>query len=352
MKRVLITGITGQDGSYLAEFLIQKGYEVHGLMRRSSTEPLLRLQHMVTAGKLTLHLGDLRDREHIFRVVAKVDPSEIYNLAAQSDVGISFECPEETFVINYDGLKNVVDAAYAHNPHIRIYQASTSEMFGKTKPPQNETTPFLPVSPYAEAKLKAHEEIVKKYRAEKGMHISSGILFNHESPRRGKHFVTRKITHSLGKVKLGLQPHVTLGNLNAKRDWGYAGDYVEAMWLMLQQGTPDDYVIGTGESRSVRDFVEATGEVLGMKITWEGEGVDEVGKDHNGNTIVRVSERFYRPNEVDYLLADASKAHEKFGWKPKTSFENLVRMMVISDLRDAHFESLKNSTLEVFKHNL
>lgn len=352
MKKALITGITGQDGSYLAEFLVQKGYEVHGLMRRSSTEPLLRLQHLVSAGKLNLHLGDIRDRAHIARIIAKVNPDEIYNLAAQSDVGISFECPEETYIIDYEGLKNVADGAFAHNPKIRVYQASTSEMFGKTNPPQSEIAPFQPVSPYAEAKLKAHEEVVKKYRDEKGMYIVSGILFNHESPRRGKHFVTRKITHSLGKVKLGLQPHVTLGNLNAKRDWGYAGDYVEAMWLMLQQDTPDDYVIGTGESRSVREFVEATGEVLGMKITWEGEGVNEVGKDHNGNIVVRVAERFYRPNEVDYLLADPKKAFHKLGWTPKTSFKDLVRMMVVSDLRDAHFESLKNSTLEVFKHSL
>lgn len=350
MKRAFITGITGQDGSYLAEFLVGKGYEVHGLIRRSSTEPLIRIQHLVTAGSITLHPGDIRDREHVARIIEKVKPDEIYNLAAQSDVGISFQCPEETYIVDYEGVKNVVDGAFTHVPHARIYQASTSEMFGKTNPPQSETSPFQPVSPYAEAKLKAHTEIVGKYRREHGMHISSGILFNHESPRRGKHFVTRKITHSLSKVKLGLQPHVTLGNLNAKRDWGFAGDYVEAMWLMLQQDVPDDFVIATGESRTVREFVEATAKILGFEITWEGKGVNEVGRDQLGDVIVRISERFYRPHEVDYLLGDATKAKEKLGWTPKTSFEELVRMMVISDLRDAHFESLKQSTLEVFKH--
>jgi len=350
MKKAFITGITGQDGSYLAEFLAEKGYEVHGLMRRSSTEPLLRIQHLVTDGKLHLHLGDLRDPEQLKRIVAKISPDEIYNLAAQSDVGISFECPEETYAIDYEGVKNIADAARVHNTAIKIYQASTSEMFGKTNPPQSETAQFQPVSPYAEAKLKAHQDIVLGYRDAHGMHISSGILFNHESPRRGKHFVTRKITHSLAKVKLGLQPHVTLGNLEAKRDWGFAGDYVEAMWLMLQQEKPDDYVIATGESRSVREFVEATAQALGMKITWEGTGVNEVGRDDRGNIIVRISERFYRPAEVDYLLGDATKAKEKLGWTPRTSFNELVRAMVISDLRDAHFESLKSSTLEVFKH--
>lgn len=352
MKKALITGITGQDGSYLAELLLEKGYEVHGLMRRSSTEPLLRIQHLVTDGKITLHLGDLRDSEAICRVVERVSPDEVYNLAAQSDVGISFMCPEESFAINYEGVKNVVDAAYAHNKDIRIYQASTSEMFGKTNPPQSEDAQFQPVSPYAEAKLKAHQDIVVGYRDKHGVHISSGILFNHESPRRGKHFVTRKITHSLAKVKLGLQPHVTLGNLDAKRDWGYAGDYVDAMWRMLQQDTPDDYVIATGESRSVREFVVATAKALHMSVTWEGRGVNEVGKDAQGNIIVRISERFYRPAEVDYLLGDASKAKAKLNWTPQTSFDDLVKMMVISDLRDAHFESLKTSTLEVFKHHL
>lgn len=349
MKKALITGITGQDGSYLAEFLIDKGYEVHGLMRRSSTEPLIRIQHLVTDGKITLHMGDLRDPIALSRIIERVSPDEIYNLAAQSDVGISFECPEEAFATNYVGVGNIVEAALKHNKNIRIYQASTSEMFGKTNPPQSETALFQPVSPYAEAKLKAHEEYVVGGREKYGAHISSGILFNHESPRRGKHFVTRKITHSLSKVKLGLQPHLTLGNLEAKRDWGFAGDYVDAMWRMLQQDVPDDYVIATGESRSVRDFVEAAAKALHMSITWEGKGVEEVGIDGRGNTVVRISERFYRPAEVDYLLGDATKAKEKLNWVPQTSFDELVKMMVISDLRDAHFESLKSSTLEVFK---
>lgn len=350
MKKALITGITGQDGSYLAELLLKKGYEVHGLMRRSSTEPLIRIQEIAFTGKITLHMGDLRDAASVARVIARVSPDEIYNLAAQSDVGISFMCPEEAFAINYEGMGNVVKAALAHNKNIRIYQASTSEMFGKTNPPQSEDSSFQPVSPYADAKLRAHNEYVGGFREKHGMHISAGILFNHESPRRGKHFVTRKITHSLAKVKLGLQSYVALGNLEAKRDWGFAGDYVEAMWLMLQQEKPDDYVIATGESRSVRDFVEATAKALGMHITWEGQGADEVGKDDRGNVIVKISERFYRPAEVDYLLGDATKAKEKLGWTPRTSFDDLVRMMVISDLRDAHFESLKTSTLEVFKH--
>ncbi|QQR64920.1 GDP-mannose 4,6-dehydratase [Candidatus Kaiserbacteria bacterium] len=341
MKKALITGITGQDGSYLAEFLLDKGYEVHGVMRRCSTEPLIRIQDIVFEGKVTLHMGDLRDYEAIKRIITKVSPDEIYNLAAQSDVGISFMCPEEAFAINYEGVGNVVKAAFEHNKNIRIYQASTSEMFGKTNPPQSESALFQPVSPYAEAKLKAHEEYVVGYRDNHGMHISSGILFNHESPRRGKHFVTRKITHSLAKVKLGLQTHVTLGNLESKRDWGFAGDYVEMMWLMLQQEIPDDYVIATGESRSVRDFVEATAKALHMDIAWEGEGVKEVGKDAQGNVIVRISEKFYRPAEVDYLLGDASKAKEKLGWTPKTSFQELVDMMVASDLNDAKFEELK-----------
>jgi GDPmannose 4,6-dehydratase len=341
MKKALITGITGQDGSYLAELLLQKGYEVHGLMRRSSTEPLIRIQALVFEGKISLHMGDLRDREAIRSVIERVKPDEVYNLAAQSDVGISFECPEEAHAINYEGVRNVVESAYAYDKNIRVYQASTSEMFGKTNPPQSEMAPFQPVSPYAEAKLKAHEECVVGFREKSGMHISSGILFNHESPRRGKHFVTRKITHSLAKVKLGLQPHVTLGNLEAKRDWGFAGDYVEAMWLMLQQDMPDDYVVATGESRSVRDFVEATAKSLGMKITWEGSGVNEVAKDEHGNIVVKISERFYRPAEVDYLLGDATKAKEKLGWVPKTSFQELVDMMVASDLKDAKFEELK-----------
>jgi len=341
MKKALITGITGQDGSYLAEYLIEKGYDVHGLMRRSSTEPLLRIQELVTDNKLTLHMGNLRDSESIKRVISKVGPDEIYNLAAQSDVGISFECPEEAFSINYDGVRNIVDAAREHNPKVRIYQASTSEMFGSTNPPQNENAPFNPVSPYAEAKLKAHLDFVVGYREKHGLHVSSGILFNHESPRRGKHFVTRKITHSLSKVKLGLQKHVMLGNLEAKRDWGFAGDYVEAMWLMLQQDVPDDYVIATGESRSVREFVEIAAKALGMSITWEGKGVDEVGKDQYGDVVVRISEEFYRPTEVDYLLGDNTKAKEKLGWKPRTSFQELVDIMVASDLRDAKYEEIK-----------
>ena len=341
MKKALITGITGQDGSYLAELLLHKGYEVHGLMRRSSTEPLLRLQDIVTNHSVKVHMGNLRDRESIERVVEAVKPDEVYNLAAQSDVGISFQCPEEAYAINYLGTGHVVDAVRKLCPEARVYQASTSEMFGATNPPQKEKSPFQPVSPYAEAKVKAHEDFVVGYREKYGTHVSSGILFNHESPRRGKHFVTRKITHSLSKVKLGLQSHVTLGNLEAKRDWGYAGDYVEMMWLMLQQETPDDYVIATGESHSVRDFVEATAQALGMPITWEGKGLDEVAKDQYGNVVVKISEDFYRPVEVDFLLGDATKAEKKLGWKPKTSFQELVNIMVAADLQDAKYEEMR-----------
>lgn len=341
-KKALITGITGQDGSYLAEFLLDKGYEVHGFMRRSSTEPLIRIADIVFEGKVALHMGNLRDRDSVRRVVEKIKPDEIYNLAAQSDVGISFLCPEESSAINYEGVGYVADAVLEFCKNARIYQASTSEMYGKTKPPQNENSPFLPVSPYAEAKLKAHEDFVVGYRNKHGLHISSGILFNHESPRRGKHFVTRKITHSLSKVKLGLQPHVTLGNLEARRDWGFAGDYVEAMWLMLQEEKPDDYVIATGESHSVREFVEAAGKALGMTITWEGKGADEIGKDEHGNIVVKVDKKHYRPVEVDYLEGDACKAKEKLGWTPRTSFQELVEIMVASDLKDAKFEELKN----------
>jgi GDPmannose 4,6-dehydratase len=343
MKKALITGVTGQDGSYLAELLVDKGYEVHGLMRRSSTEPLLRIEHLVNAGKLILHYGDLRDVEAVDRVMTKIVPDEVYNLAAQSDVGVSFQCPEETWAINYDGVKHIVDAALAHNKDVRIYQASTSEMFGRTNPPQNESSLFQPVSPYAEAKLKAYQDFIVEYRNSRGVHASSGILFNHESPRRGLNFVTRKITHTLARVKLGLLPYLTLGNMEAKRDWGYAGDYVEAMWLMLQQDVPDDYVIATGKSYSVRDFVEFAAQTLDMNITWEGSGIDEVGKDQNGNVVVRISEKFYRPAEVDYLLGDASKAKQKLGWVAKTSLEELVRMMAENDLREAKAENFEST---------
>ncbi len=340
MKRALITGITGQDGSYLAEYLLTQGYEVWGLLRRTSLDPMMRIEDLARSRAVHLLYGNMRDSASLERALDVSKPDEIYNLAAQSDVGISFMVPEETFEVNYYGLGRLVNAAVKQNPTVRIYQASTSEMFGKTKPPQNEQSPFAPVSPYGEAKLKAHEDFVVNYRERHGVFICSGILFNHESPRRGKHFVTRKITHSLARIKLGLQEHFTLGNLEAKRDWGFAGDYVRVMYLMLQQPKPEEYVIATGESHSVREFVEAAAKEVGMPITWKGTGLDEVGVDEKGVTRILISKDFYRPVEVDSLLGDSSKAKTKLGWKPEVSFQSLVSMMVQADLKNA--EDQKN----------
>ncbi|MDB5238023.1 MAG: Gmd [Candidatus Kaiserbacteria bacterium] len=330
-KRALITGVTGQDGSYLAELLLSKGYQVFGLVRRSSNNPFVRMPKEVH-GKIEVLYGDLRDTSALERAVKTAMPDEVYNLAAQSDVGISFLVPEETVEINYYGLGRLVNAVLKVNPQARIYQASTSEMFGRTNPPQNEQSSFQPVSPYAEAKLKAHEDFVAGYREKHGVFISSGILFNHESPRRGEHFVTRKITISLSKIKLGLQESFELGNLDAKRDWGFAGDYVEAMWLMLQQEKPDDYVIATGETHSVRDFFVAASQAIGIDIHFEGSGLEEVAKTADGKVILRINPRFYRPNEVDALCGDASKALNVLKWKPKVNFTELVSMMAKSDL--------------------
>ena len=330
-KRALITGITGQDGSYLTKLLLSKGYEVHGLMRRSSHDPLTR--HVDTKHRTKFHYGDLRDFGALERAIAESDPHEIYNLAAQSDVGVSFKCPEETYEINYAGVGRLVHAAMLHNKHIRIYQASTSEMFGSTQPPQNEMSLFQPVSPYGEAKKKAHEDYVRGYRDRHGLYICSGILFNHESPHRGEHFVTRKITLSLAKIKEGQQEKLVLGNMDAKRDWGYAGDYVDAMWRMLQQETPQDFVIATGEQHTVRDFIEAAAEALGMSFTWEGTGVDEIGRDQNGVTRIVVDPKYYRPREVHSLLGDPSRAMEVLGWEPRTTFVELVKLMAEADLK-------------------
>jgi GDPmannose 4,6-dehydratase len=332
MKKALITGITGQDGSYLIEHLLQLGYEVHGLVRRTSNDPMERIDSMRLGGKVILHEGNVRDLSTIRMAMEAAVPDEVYNLAAQSHVGTSFKCPDETWDINYYGVGRIVNEAMKVNSKVRIYQASTSEMFGTSKPPQNEETPFNPVSPYAEAKLKAHEEFIVGYREKYGLFVCSGILFNHESPRRGKQFVTRKITHSLAKVAHGLQSHFDLGNLDARRDWGFAGDYVKAMHLMLQQPAPEDFVIATGESHTVRDFVNAAAAGIGMDMAWEGEGINEVGKNaKTGQVIVRVSEQFYRPREVDFLQGDASKALAKLGWKPATTFDELVAMMSKAD---------------------
>lgn len=330
MKRALITGITGQDGSYLSEFLLSKGYKVYGLVRRSSNDPFVRLENV--SKDINVVYGNLRDLGAISRALEESKPDEIYNLAAQSDVGISFKCPEETMEINYFGVGRLVNEAIRQNPKVRIYQASTSEMFGKTNPPQNESSGFHPVSPYGESKLKAHEDYVVHYRDKYGLFICSGFMFNHESPRRGEHFVTRKITISMAKIKLGLQDSFELGNLDAKRDWGFAGDYVKLMWKILQQNKPDDYVIATGKSHTVKDFVNAAAKALDMKLTWSGKGLHEVAKDKKGKIIVQINEKYYRPTEVDYLLGDSSKAQKELGWKPKVNFDELVKMMVEADL--------------------
>lgn len=331
-KKALITGVTGQDGSYLTELLLEKNYKVFGLCRRTSRGYPEWLETLTHSGKVCVLDGNLRDLTTVRLAMEHAQPDEVYNLAAQSHVGVSFKCPDETWDTNYYGVGRVVNEALKVNTNVRIYQASTSEMFGSSKPPQNEDTLFSPVSPYAEAKLRAHEDFVVGYRERRDVFVCSGILFNHESPRRGKDFVTRKITYGLAHVLEGKQSHIELGNLEARRDWGFAGDYVEAMWLMLQRPVSEDFVIATGVVHTVRDFIEATAKALGVSVIWEGRGLDEVGRLENGEVIVKVNPAFYRPIEVDFLCGDASKAYNKLGWKAKTSFDELVRLMVESDL--------------------
>jgi GDPmannose 4,6-dehydratase len=330
MKTALITGITGQDGSYLAELLLEKGYEVHGIIRRSSSINTDRIDHIYENVKL--HYGDLTDSTNVVRVVQLVQPDEIYNLGAQSHVKVSFEMPEYTADVDAVGTLRILEAVrlLGMEDRVRIYQASTSELYGLVQEiPQNETTPFYPRSPYGVAKLYGYW-ITKNYREAYGMYACTGILFNHESPRRGETFVTRKITQALSKISVGLQDCLYLGNLNAKRDWGHAKDFVEAMWLMLQQDEPDDYVIATGVQYSVKDFVEESASYFGMKIVWMGEGLDEYGYDLNTKKVViRVDPKYFRPAEVETLLGDASKAKEKLGWEPKISFKQLVEDMCI-----------------------
>jgi GDPmannose 4,6-dehydratase len=330
MKVALITGITGQDGSYLAELLLEKGYEVHGIIRRSSMINTDRIDHIYP--QLKLHYGDLTDSTNLVRVIQQVQPDEIYNLGAQSHVKVSFEMPEYTGMVDGLGTLRILEAVrlLRMEEKTRIYQASTSEMFGKVQEiPQSETTPFYPRSPYGVAKVYGYW-IVKNYRESYGLHASSGILFNHESPRRGETFVTRKITRGLSSISTGQQDVLYLGNLNAKRDWGHAKDFVEAMWLMLQQDNPDDYVIATGEQYSVREFVEEAAPYFGMNIEWMGEGLDEIGFDWNTKkTVIKVSPKYLRPAEVETLLGDATKAKEKLGWEPKISFKQLVEDMCI-----------------------
>ena len=346
-KKALITGITGQDGAYLAELLLEKGYEVHGLKRRSSLFNTDRIDHLYkdphTPGcRMFLHYGDLTDSTSLIRIMQEVQPDEIYNLAAQSHVAVSFEAPEYTANADAIGTLRLLEAIriLGLDRRTRFYQASTSELYGLVQEtPQRETTPFYPRSPYACAKLYAYW-ITVNYREAYGMYACNGILFNHESPQRGETFVTRKITRALARIKLGLQDRLYLGNLDAKRDWGHARDYVEAQWLMLQQEKPEDFVIASGVQYSVRDFVAAAARELGMEISWRGSGIDETGHDAAGRCIVQVDPRYFRPTEVETLLGDPGKARRQLGWTPKISFAELVAEMAREDLLAAQRDEL------------
>ncbi len=347
MKKALITGITGQDGAYLAEFLLKQGYEVHGIKRPSSLFNTKRIDHLyedphVENRQLILHYGDLSDSGSLLHIVQKLQPNEIYNLGAQSHVKISFEEPEYTANIDALGALRLLEAIRicGLEKHTRFYQASTSELYGLVQEvPQRETTPFYPRSPYAVAKLYAYW-ITVNYREAYGMYACNGILFNHESPMRGETFVTRKITRALARIQAGLEKTLYLGNLDALRDWGHARDYVELQWRILQQQEPKDYVIATGEQHSVRDFVNLTAEMLGMKLHWKGEGQEEKALDNKGNVIVAVDTRYFRPTEVDALVGDASKAARELGWSPRTSFRELVKEMVDADRSAAERDAL------------
>jgi len=345
MKRALVTGITGQDGSYLAELLLEKGYEVHGVMRRSSSFNTERIDHLYQDPheenrRLILHYGDLNDASSLNHILRTVDPDEIYNLGAQSHVKVSFDTPEYTGEVTGLGATRLLEGVRELHIRPKIYQASSSEMFGKAaEVPQRESTPFYPRSPYGVAKLYAYWMTVN-YREAYGLYAVNGILFNHESPRRGETFVSRKITRAAGRIAQGLQQKLYLGNLDAKRDWGYAKDYVDAMWRMLQQEEPEDYVIATGETRTVREFCDRAFARAGIALEWRGEGLEEQGIDtRNGRTLVEIDPRYLRPTEVDLLLGDASKAREKLGWTPATPFDELVRLMVDNDLRLAADEA-------------
>lgn len=339
MKKALITGITGQDGSYLAEFLINKGYKVYGLVRRSSVmnrqriEDIYYKKYNYDEKNLQIFYGDLGDSSSLNRLIKKCRPDEVYNLAAQSHVGVSFKIPEYTCDVTGLGTVRILDALKDQDIETRFYQASSSEMFGNSSIDfQNEETPFIPQSPYACAKLFSFH-ITKVYREAYNMFASNGILFNHESPRRGENFVTRKITLSLARIKLGLQDKLYLGNLDSKRDWGYAKDFVEAMWLILQHNEPDDFVIATGETHTVREFVEKASELLDFNIKWEGKGVNEKAIDvKTGNTLIEIDPKFYRPLDVNFLKGDSTKAKKVLNWEPKVTFNNLVEIMVEADL--------------------
>ena len=346
-KTALITGVTGQDGAYLAELLLSKGYIVHGLKRRASLFNTARIDHLYKdpheeGVRFFLHHGDLTDSTNLIRILQQTQPDEVYNLAAQSHVAVSFEVPEYTANADALGTLRLLEAIriLGLQEKTRFYQASSSELYGLVQEtPQTERTPFYPRSPYAVAKLYGYW-ITVNYREAYGLFACNGILFNHESPIRGENFVTRKITRALAKIKLGLQERLYLGNLDARRDWGHARDYVEMQWLMLQQDEPDDFVIATGVQYSVRDFVTAAAAELGIQMRWEGSGVDEKGYDQHGNCIVSVDERYFRPAEVETLLGDASKAREKLGWSPRVTFEELVSEMIREDLKAAERDQL------------
>ena len=342
MKKALITGITGQDGSYLLELLLEKGYEVHGIIRRSSSFNTGRIDHLynnpqIYGSRMFLHFGDVTDTSNLNRLLEKVEPEEIYNLAAQSHVKVSFEVPEYTAEVDAVGTLRFLDAIRETGVRTRFYQASTSELFGKVQEvPQTEHTPFYPRSPYGVAKLYGYWIIIN-YREAYGLYACNGILFNHESPRRGETFVTRKITLAAARIKLGLQKNLTIGNLHAKRDWGYAPEYCEGMWRMLQQKEPEDFILATGETHSVKEFIETVFTELEMDLVWKGEKENEIGiSKKDSQTLVEVDPRYYRPTEVELLIGDATKAKNKLGWVPKTTFSELAKMMARAD-----FEKVK-----------
>lgn len=347
MKKALITGITGQDGAYLAELLLEKGYEVHGIKRRASLFNTDRIDHLYQDPhekrvRLKLHYGDLTDSTNLIRIIQEVQPDEIYNLAAQSHVMVSFETPEYTANADAVGTLRILEAIriLGMTKKVRFYQASTSELYGKVQEsPQKETTPFYPRSPYAVAKIYAYW-ITVNYREAYNVFACNGILFNHESPLRGETFVTRKITRAVARIKLGLQEKLYLGNLDSKRDWGHAKDFVEAQWLILQQDQPDDYVVATGKQYSVKEFVEEAFREVGIDIRWDGKGIDEKGYDDSGKVLVEVDPRYFRPTEVETLLGDPTKAKEKLGWEPRVTFKELVAEMVREDLKDAEKDQL------------
>jgi GDPmannose 4,6-dehydratase len=356
MKIALISGVTGQDGAYLSEFLLKKGYIVHGIKRRSSSFNTERIDHLFhdlheKNNKFFLHYGDLTDTSNLVRIIQEVQPDEIYNLGAQSHVKVSFEVPEYTVDTDGVGVLRLLEAIriLGMEKKIRLYQASTSELFGKVQEiPQKETTPFYPRSPYAAAKLYAYW-IVVNYRESYGIYACNGILFNHESPIRGETFVTRKITRAAARIKFGLQDKLYMGNIDAKRDWGYAGDYVELMWLMLQQKKPDDFIMATGVTTTVRDFISLAFSEVGITIKWEGKSVNEKGIDQDtGNILVEIDPRYFRPTEVDILLGDPSKAYSQLGWKPTVQLNELIKMMVANDIKLAEREKhLQNGGYEI-----